>query len=138
MSTIRGHGKIATDSLNQAWKKELPWIHPTIPLIPAVLKKIREEQIEVMLIAPLSSDQTQYTEQVNEKVQSFIFGCSIKILEPGQEEKKIREKDFENTKRIQGSNRHDFIWIKIQYPKKILLRNGKAQEMDPNQSLHNT
>ncbi|KAA6374054.1 MAG: hypothetical protein EZS28_030417, partial [Streblomastix strix] len=31
----------------------LPWIHPPIPLLPAVLKKIREEQIEAMIKAPL-------------------------------------------------------------------------------------
>ncbi|KAA6368027.1 MAG: hypothetical protein EZS28_036444, partial [Streblomastix strix] len=40
MSTIRGHGETAIDALNQTWKKELPWIHPPIPLLPAVLKKI--------------------------------------------------------------------------------------------------
>ncbi|KAA6368720.1 MAG: putative reverse transcriptase, partial [Streblomastix strix] len=49
MSTIRGHGEIAIDALNQTWKMELPWIHPPIPLLPAVLKKIREKQIEAMI-----------------------------------------------------------------------------------------
>ncbi|KAA6401246.1 MAG: hypothetical protein EZS28_003228 [Streblomastix strix] len=53
MSTIRGHGEIAIDALNQTWKMELPWIHLPIPLLPVVLKKIREEQIETMIIAPL-------------------------------------------------------------------------------------
>ncbi|KAA6353597.1 MAG: hypothetical protein EZS28_050876, partial [Streblomastix strix] len=53
MPTIRGHEEIAIDALNQNWKMELPWIHPPIPLLPAVLKKIREEQIEAMIIAPL-------------------------------------------------------------------------------------
>ncbi|KAA6369927.1 MAG: hypothetical protein EZS28_034547, partial [Streblomastix strix] len=40
MSITRGHGEIAIDALNQTWKMELPWIHPPIPLLPAVLKKI--------------------------------------------------------------------------------------------------
>ncbi|KAA6364103.1 MAG: hypothetical protein EZS28_040369 [Streblomastix strix] len=53
MSTIIGLGQIAIDALNQVWKKEFPCIHPPIPLLPAVLKKIREEQIEAMIIAPL-------------------------------------------------------------------------------------
>ncbi|KAA6361918.1 MAG: hypothetical protein EZS28_042556, partial [Streblomastix strix] len=35
-----GHGEIAIDALNQAWKMELLWIHPPIPLLPAVLKQI--------------------------------------------------------------------------------------------------
>ncbi|KAA6381075.1 MAG: hypothetical protein EZS28_023395, partial [Streblomastix strix] len=52
MSPIRGHGEIAIDALNQAWKMELLWIHPPIPLLPAVLKQIREDQIEAMIIAP--------------------------------------------------------------------------------------
>ncbi|KAA6371037.1 MAG: hypothetical protein EZS28_033437 [Streblomastix strix] len=53
MSTTRGHGETAIDALNQTWKKELQRIHLPIPLLPAVLKKIREEQIEAMIIAPL-------------------------------------------------------------------------------------
>ncbi|KAA6361917.1 MAG: hypothetical protein EZS28_042555 [Streblomastix strix] len=53
MSPIRGHGEIAIDALNQAWKMELLWIHPPIPLLPAVLKQIREDQIEAMIIAPI-------------------------------------------------------------------------------------
>ncbi|KAA6358995.1 MAG: hypothetical protein EZS28_045478, partial [Streblomastix strix] len=39
MSTIRGHGEIAIDAFNQTWKKEPPWIHTPIPLLPDVLKK---------------------------------------------------------------------------------------------------
>ncbi|KAA6355316.1 MAG: hypothetical protein EZS28_049157 [Streblomastix strix] len=83
MSTIRGHGEIAIDTLNQTWKKELPWIHPPIPLLPAVLKKIREEQIEAMIIAPLWPGQIWYTELVNENAHSLMFGQSNEILEPG-------------------------------------------------------
>ncbi|KAA6365718.1 MAG: hypothetical protein EZS28_038754 [Streblomastix strix] len=82
MSTIRGHGKIAIDALSQTWKMELPWIHPPIPLLPAVLKKIREEQIEAMIIAPLWPGQICYTELVNENAQSFMLGWSNEIQEP--------------------------------------------------------
>ncbi|KAA6379851.1 MAG: hypothetical protein EZS28_024621 [Streblomastix strix] len=83
MSTIRGHGEIAIVALNQTWKKQLPWIHPRIPLLPAVLKKIREEQIEAMIIAPLWPSQILYTELVNDNDQSLTLGWSNEILEPG-------------------------------------------------------
>ncbi|KAA6358836.1 MAG: hypothetical protein EZS28_045637 [Streblomastix strix] len=83
MSTIRGHGETAIDALNQTWKMELPWIHPPIPPLPAVLKKIREEQIEAMIIAPLWSGQIWYTELVYENAQSLMLGWSNEILEPG-------------------------------------------------------
>ncbi|KAA6394066.1 MAG: hypothetical protein EZS28_010399 [Streblomastix strix] len=83
MSTIRGHGEIAINALNQTWKKELPWIHPPIHLFPAILKKIREEQIEAMIIVPLQPGQTWHTELVNENAQSLILGWSNEILEPG-------------------------------------------------------
>ncbi|KAA6398276.1 MAG: putative Transposon Tf2-6 polyprotein [Streblomastix strix] len=83
MLTIRGHGEIATDALYQSWKKELPWIHPPIPLHPAVLKKIREEQIEAMVIAPLWPGQIWYIELVNEKAQSLMLVWSNENLEPG-------------------------------------------------------
>ncbi|KAA6363074.1 MAG: hypothetical protein EZS28_041399 [Streblomastix strix] len=83
MSTIRGHGEIAIDALNQTWKMELPWIHPPIHLLPAALKKIREEQIEAMIIAPLWSCQIWYTELVNENARSLMLGWSNEILEPG-------------------------------------------------------
>ncbi|KAA6364129.1 MAG: putative reverse transcriptase [Streblomastix strix] len=83
MSAIRGHGETATDALNQTWKKELPWIHPPIPLLPAVLKKIREEQIEAMIIAPLWPGHIWYTELVNENTQSFMLSWSNEILESG-------------------------------------------------------
>ncbi|KAA6397766.1 MAG: hypothetical protein EZS28_006703 [Streblomastix strix] len=83
MSTIRGHGEIAIDALNQTWKMELPCIHPPIPLHPAVLKKIREEPIEAIIIAPLWPDQIWYTELVNENVQSLMLSWSNEILEPG-------------------------------------------------------
>ncbi|KAA6370693.1 MAG: hypothetical protein EZS28_033779, partial [Streblomastix strix] len=83
MSTIRGHGETAIDALNKTWKKELPWIHPPILLLPAVLKKIREEQFEAMIIAPLWPGQIWYTELVNENAQSLMLGWSNEILEPG-------------------------------------------------------
>ncbi|KAA6366195.1 MAG: hypothetical protein EZS28_038279 [Streblomastix strix] len=83
MPTIRGHGEIAIDALNQVWKKELPWIHPPIHLLPAILKKIREEQIEAMIIAPLWPGQIWNTELVNENAQSLMLGWSNEILEPG-------------------------------------------------------
>ncbi|KAA6402962.1 MAG: hypothetical protein EZS28_001504 [Streblomastix strix] len=83
MSSIRGLGEIAIDTLNQTWKMELPWIHPRIPLLPAVLKKIREEQTEAMIIAPLWPGQIWYTELVNEYAESLMLGWSIEILEPG-------------------------------------------------------
>ncbi|KAA6367671.1 MAG: hypothetical protein EZS28_036802 [Streblomastix strix] len=82
MSTIIGRGKIAIDALNQTWKMELPWIHPPIPLLPAVLKKIREEQIEAMIIAPLQPGQIWYTELVNENARSHMLGWSNEIVEP--------------------------------------------------------
>ncbi|KAA6356969.1 MAG: hypothetical protein EZS28_047504 [Streblomastix strix] len=73
MSTIRGHGEIAIDSLNQTSKVELPWIHPPILLQPVVLKKIREEQIEAMIIAPLWPGQIWYTELISENAQSLML-----------------------------------------------------------------
>ncbi|KAA6401432.1 MAG: hypothetical protein EZS28_003030 [Streblomastix strix] len=82
MSTIRGHGEAAIDALNQTWKMKLPCIHPPIHLLPAVLKKIREEQIEAMIIAPLWPGQIWYTELVNENAQSFMLGWGNEILEP--------------------------------------------------------
>ncbi|KAA6383734.1 MAG: hypothetical protein EZS28_020732, partial [Streblomastix strix] len=57
MSIIRGHGELTIDVLNQTWKKEYQWIHPPIPLHPAVLKKIKKKQFETMVIAPLWLDQ---------------------------------------------------------------------------------
>ncbi|KAA6400650.1 MAG: hypothetical protein EZS28_003828 [Streblomastix strix] len=83
MSTIGGHREIAIDALNQTWKKELSWIHPPIPLLPAVLKKIREEQIETMIIAPLWPGQIWYTELVNENARSLMLDWSNEFLEPG-------------------------------------------------------
>ncbi|KAA6365141.1 MAG: hypothetical protein EZS28_039332 [Streblomastix strix] len=83
MSTIRGHGEIAIEALNQIWKKEFLLIYLPIPFLPEFLKKIREEQIEAMIIAPLQPGQIWYTELVNEIVQSLMLGWSNEILEPG-------------------------------------------------------
>ncbi|KAA6373563.1 MAG: hypothetical protein EZS28_030910 [Streblomastix strix] len=83
MSTIKGHRETAIEAINQTWKMELPWIHPPIPLLPAVLKKIREEQIEAMIIAPLWPGQKWYTELVNENAQSLMLGWSNEILKSG-------------------------------------------------------
>ncbi|KAA6370316.1 MAG: hypothetical protein EZS28_034155, partial [Streblomastix strix] len=82
MSTIKGHGEIAIDALNITWMKELLWIHPPVPLLPAVPKKIREEQIEAMITAQLWPGQTWYTELVNANAQSFMLDLSNEILEP--------------------------------------------------------
>ncbi|KAA6373641.1 MAG: hypothetical protein EZS28_030832 [Streblomastix strix] len=125
MSTIRGLGEIAIEALNQTWKKELPWILPPIPLFPVVLKKFREEQIEAVIIAPLWPGQIWYIELVNENVQSLMLGWSNQILEPGISLIK------KNLKLLPGriccflmDRRPE----KIQYPKKILLCNGKLQK----------
>ncbi|KAA6377652.1 MAG: hypothetical protein EZS28_026821 [Streblomastix strix] len=83
MSTIRGHGEVEIDALNQTLKKELPCIHPPIPLFPAVLKKIREEQIEAMIIAPQWPGQILFIELENENAQSLLLDWSNEILEPG-------------------------------------------------------
>ncbi|KAA6393042.1 MAG: hypothetical protein EZS28_011438 [Streblomastix strix] len=82
MLTIGGHGKIAIDALNQTMKKEFPLIHPPINLLPAVLKKIREEQFETMIKAPQLPGQIWYTELVNENVQYLMLGWNNEILEP--------------------------------------------------------
>ncbi|KAA6399425.1 MAG: hypothetical protein EZS28_005054 [Streblomastix strix] len=92
MSTIRGHGEVAIDALNQTWKKELPWIHSPIPFLPAILKKIKEEQFEVMIIAPLWPGQIWYKELVNKNAQSLMLGCSNEILEPGKSQIKMNFK----------------------------------------------
>ncbi|KAA6378677.1 MAG: hypothetical protein EZS28_025795 [Streblomastix strix] len=78
---IRGHWKIAIDALNQVWMKEFPWIHPPISLPAAVLKKIREERIRTILIAPPWPGQILYTELVNVNDQSLMLGWMSKILE---------------------------------------------------------
>ncbi|KAA6367789.1 MAG: hypothetical protein EZS28_036684, partial [Streblomastix strix] len=82
MSTIWGLKEIAIDSRNQVCKKEFPWINSPIPPLPAVLKKIREDKIDAMIIAPLWPGQISYTELVNEYVLSHMFGWNNEILEP--------------------------------------------------------
>ncbi|KAA6374254.1 MAG: hypothetical protein EZS28_030218 [Streblomastix strix] len=81
MLTTKGHGEIAIDATSQIWKKELSWIHSPIPLLPAVLKKVGEEQVEAMIMAPLWPGQIWYTELVNENDQSLMLGWSNEILE---------------------------------------------------------
>ncbi|KAA6366616.1 MAG: hypothetical protein EZS28_037855, partial [Streblomastix strix] len=83
MSTIGGHVEIAIQALNQALMKKRPWIHPPIPFVPALLKNIREEQIQAIIIALLWPGQIWYTELVNENVQSLMLGWNNEILEPG-------------------------------------------------------
>ncbi|KAA6403418.1 MAG: hypothetical protein EZS28_001046 [Streblomastix strix] len=83
MPTIRGYGEIEIDALNQTMKMEFLWIHPPIHLLPAVLKNIREKQIEAMIRAPLWLGQIWYTELVNENARSLMLGWSNEILEPG-------------------------------------------------------
>ncbi|KAA6395508.1 MAG: hypothetical protein EZS28_008961 [Streblomastix strix] len=83
LSTIIGRGKIAFDTLNQVWKKDFPQIHPAIRLLVAVLKNIREEQIEAMIIVPLWPGLIQNTDHVNENVRSLKLGLGNEILEPG-------------------------------------------------------
>ncbi|KAA6366730.1 MAG: hypothetical protein EZS28_037744 [Streblomastix strix] len=73
MSTIREHREIAIDALSQVRKKEFLQIHLPLTLLPAFRKKIREEQIEAMIIAPLWSNQIWYTQLVNVNVQSLML-----------------------------------------------------------------
>ncbi|KAA6365699.1 MAG: hypothetical protein EZS28_038775 [Streblomastix strix] len=80
---IRGLGEVVIDALNQTQKKELPGIHPPIPLLPAVLKKIKEEYVMAIIIAPLWLGHIWYTEVVNENVQSLMLGWSNEILNSG-------------------------------------------------------
>ncbi|KAA6400190.1 MAG: hypothetical protein EZS28_004290 [Streblomastix strix] len=81
MSSIKGFGQLVNDALNQAQKKGHPCIHPPTPILQAILKKIREEQIEVMIIAPLWPGYIWYTELVNDNAQSLMLGWSNEILE---------------------------------------------------------
>ncbi|KAA6312779.1 MAG: hypothetical protein EZS28_055866 [Streblomastix strix] len=83
MSTIRGYGEIAIDVLSQVLKNEFPQIHPLTPLLPAVLKRIREQQDKAMTVAPLQSGQIWYIELVNENRQFLILRQGNKILEQG-------------------------------------------------------
>ncbi|KAA6376069.1 MAG: hypothetical protein EZS28_028405 [Streblomastix strix] len=83
MSSISGHWEITIYTLNLIWKKEFPWIHPPIHLLPAVLMKIREERKRAMIVAPLWQGQIQYIELVNKNHQIFMLGWSNEILEPG-------------------------------------------------------
>ncbi|KAA6318268.1 MAG: hypothetical protein EZS28_054968 [Streblomastix strix] len=83
---LESYNRLSLTTLQQSTikiHKELPWIHPPILLLPAVLKKIREEQIEAMIIAPLWSGQIWYTELANENIQSLMLGWSNEIVEIG-------------------------------------------------------
>ncbi|KAA6386735.1 MAG: hypothetical protein EZS28_017741 [Streblomastix strix] len=51
-SLLSASAILDVDALNQTWKNEQTQIRPPIPLLPAVLKNIREEEIEAMIIAP--------------------------------------------------------------------------------------
>ncbi|KAA6369778.1 MAG: hypothetical protein EZS28_034696 [Streblomastix strix] len=53
MLTTPAHGEVAIYAMNQVWKQELPWIHPPIPLLPAVLRRIRERRKWTIVVAPL-------------------------------------------------------------------------------------
>ncbi|KAA6376564.1 MAG: hypothetical protein EZS28_027909 [Streblomastix strix] len=83
MSTTRRLEEIAIDTLNQVSKKEFPWIHPPMPLLPTFLKKVEEEQIEAMIVAPLQPGQIWYKELLNESVQFLMLDQNNEILEPG-------------------------------------------------------
>ncbi|KAA6389399.1 MAG: hypothetical protein EZS28_015072 [Streblomastix strix] len=64
-------------------EEKSPQILSPILILPAVLKKIREEQIEALIIAPRLPGQIWYQELLNGIAQSLMFGCSSEILEPG-------------------------------------------------------
>ncbi|KAA6398776.1 MAG: hypothetical protein EZS28_005688 [Streblomastix strix] len=137
MSSIRRHREITIDALNQIQRMDLPWIHSLIPLLPAVLKKIGEDQIDAMIIAPLWPGQISYTELVNEYVLSHMFGWNNEILEP-RTLLIMKNLKLPSDKQCcflmdRRPERYDFIWREIKYPKKILSCNRKPQEMDPNQ-----
>ncbi|KAA6372351.1 MAG: hypothetical protein EZS28_032122 [Streblomastix strix] len=83
MTTTRVHEEISIDDLHQVWKKELPWNHPHIPLLPAVPKKIREEQIEAMIVAPIWPGQILESKLVNKNHQPFMLSWSNEMQERG-------------------------------------------------------
>ncbi|KAA6363445.1 MAG: hypothetical protein EZS28_041029 [Streblomastix strix] len=66
--------------------KDRPRIHPPIPLVPAHLKNIREEQIEVMIIAPLWPGKIWYTELKNLKLPPGKIYCFPMDRRPEKEE----------------------------------------------------
>ncbi|KAA6370656.1 MAG: hypothetical protein EZS28_033818 [Streblomastix strix] len=60
-----------------------PQIHPSIPLLAAVLKKTGEEPFEDRIVVPLWPGQIWYTELLNENAQSLMLGWSNEILQSG-------------------------------------------------------
>ncbi|KAA6403647.1 MAG: hypothetical protein EZS28_000822 [Streblomastix strix] len=83
MSTIRGHGEIVIEALNQGWKKEFSWIHSPIPLLSAFPKSIREQQIRSLILSPLWPCQIWHTELLNQNVQSLIPDLSSEVMDAG-------------------------------------------------------
>ncbi|KAA6395626.1 MAG: hypothetical protein EZS28_008850 [Streblomastix strix] len=61
---------------------ELPRIHPPFSLLSTVLKKIREDRIEAVIVAPQWPGQISHTKLVNQYVQSLMLNQSNEILEP--------------------------------------------------------
>ncbi|KAA6353403.1 MAG: hypothetical protein EZS28_051070, partial [Streblomastix strix] len=67
-------------------KKELPWIDPPIPLLLTVLKKIREEEIDAMIIAPLQPEEFETSARKDKLFpdrDSLLSASAISFLTPG-------------------------------------------------------
>ncbi|KAA6399440.1 MAG: hypothetical protein EZS28_005038 [Streblomastix strix] len=71
---------------------EFPQIHPSTFFLPAILKKIRDELMSAMIVAPLWPGVIWCTELFNWNVQYFLHGWSNEILEPGNI---VHQEEFE-------------------------------------------
>ena len=73
----------ATDAFSRPWKLEgNPYAHPPIALISKVIKKVREEQCELTLVAPVWATQTWMTDLLEMSVAPPAILLAENLFEP--------------------------------------------------------
>jgi hypothetical protein len=80
----------ARDAMTISWRRFKPLLHPPIPMITRVLRKVEEENIEAALIAPMWVSQVWSPILERMTVRKTVLGVAERVLIKGKKMKKTQ------------------------------------------------
>jgi ribonuclease HI len=84
VSPVKDPDAVWTDAFSRPWHPELPFIHPAPRLLDLCLKRLREERITAVLLAPMWPSQPWWDSLKRMTVCYAVLGKAEDLLIPGQ------------------------------------------------------
>ncbi|KAA6392964.1 MAG: hypothetical protein EZS28_011511 [Streblomastix strix] len=91
MTLVLDNWATGQDCLSHSWTGEVPYLHPSIPMIQATLNKAKQQGVPAVIVVPIWPSQPWWPSIADQTVKYVNIGRSEDVLKPGGRIQKVRK-----------------------------------------------